>query len=225
MCTCLSNEYGSTVSVVEHLSAAFYCLGITNVIVEMHDCCEIPIMDGSALPFVEKIFSVGLKEQSAERKKLKILKMLKIGDEKRWASLSPADSFVLNVTCDYSLKNLMTEAFSFDMSKDSFVTDLSMARTFGFLSDVDYLKKNKLALGASLDNSVVFDEQGCAMNEAGLRCPNEPIRHKVLDAIGDLSLAQCEIIGKYDSFCPGHGINNLLLRELFSSDSNFEIIS
>jgi UDP-3-O-[3-hydroxymyristoyl] N-acetylglucosamine deacetylase len=222
MCTKLSNEYAD-VSVIEHLSAAFYVLGISNAMVEV-DGCEIPIMDGSSIQFANEILSVGLQEQNEKRKKIKILKTVKVGDKNRWASLSPADTFTINVDCDFSKYGLSTESVSFDVSNDDFAKDILPARTFGFFCDVEYLRKNNLALGASLENTVVFDEKGNVMNEGGLRFKNEAVRHKVLDVIGDLSMSQYEIVGKYEGFCSGHQINNLVLRELFKDKSNFEIV-
>jgi UDP-3-O-[3-hydroxymyristoyl] N-acetylglucosamine deacetylase len=220
MCTNLSNEAGARVSVVEHLSAAFYAMGISNAIVEV---CgdEIPLMDGSALQFVEKILSAGIQKQSKERRKLKISKTVKVGDDQRWASFSPSDSFEISIECDYSAKKLETKPFFYRLS-DDFIKEIAPARTFGFFSDVEYLRQHKLALGASLENTVVFDNNGAAMNEKGLRYNNEPERHKILDVIGDLSLLQCELIGRYDGFCPGHGINNQLLFELFRKKNCFE---
>jgi UDP-3-O-[3-hydroxymyristoyl] N-acetylglucosamine deacetylase len=227
MCTCISNSQGACVSLVEHLSAAFYGLGVSNAVVHMNDCSEIPIMDGSALPFVNAIISVGLQKQSASRKKIRILKNVKVGDEKRYAELSPvdpcADSLIISVTCDYSARNLVAEPFSFDESKDNFIEDIAPARTFGFFADVEYLRKHNLAKGSSLENAVVFDNDGKVMNEDGLRYHNEHVRHKILDVIGDLSLTQYKVVGKYDGFCPGHAINNILLLTLFGDSSNFDI--
>lgn len=221
MCTKISNEFGVTVSLIEHISAAFYALGITNAIVNA-DGNEIPIFDGSAKPFVEAIKSVGTREQSEIRRKIRILKTVKVGDAQRWASLSPSDHFVIRVQCDFSKKGLATEPFVYDSLTNDFERDIARARTFGFLSDAEYLRKNNLAIGASLDNTAVFDDRGNVINPEGLRYSNEPIRHKILDVIGDLSLAGYEIIGRYDSFCPGHGINNSLLTELFKNKDAFQ---
>lgn len=218
MCTRLSNQFGVGISVVEHLSAAFYALGITNAIVKA-DGEEIPLLDGSAMPFVKAILSVGIQTQSKEKKILKITKTIKVGDDKKWAALSPSDSFIINIECDFLAKGLRTSPFSYDSSIDNFEHDISAARTFGFFSDVEYLRKNNLAIGASLENTIVFDDSGIPINKNGLRYSNEPVRHKILDIIGDLSMAQCDIVGRYDGFCPGHQINNLLLIELFKQIS------
>jgi len=217
MCTKLSNKFEVSISTVEHLSAAFYSLGITNAIVKA-DSEEIPIMDGSAFPFVKAISSAGIQMQSKEKKILHITRTIKIGDDKKWAALSPSDSFIINLECDFLAKGLRTDPFSYNASIDNFEQDIAAARSFGFFSDAEYLRKNNLALGASLENAVVFGDHGVPMNKNGLRYFNEPIRHKILDIIGDLSLAQHEIVGRYDGFCPGHHLNNLLLIELFKEN-------
>lgn len=223
MCTTLSNKYGNSISVVEHISAAFYALDISNAIIEVEGE-EIPLLDGSSKLFIEAILKVGIKEQEAKRKTLKILKTIKVGDNSCYAILSPSNSFTINLKCEFSSKGLITEPFSFDFSKDNFIKEISSARTFGFFADVEFLRKDNLALGASLENTLVLDNQGKPMNKDGFRYVNEPIRHKILDIIGDLSLAQYKIIGQYDGFCSGHKINNILLLELFKDRSNFEIL-
>lgn len=223
MCTTISNKSGCSVAVVEHLSAAFYALGISNAIIDVHGD-EIPFLDGSCKKFVDLIIETGITEQKSECKSLKILKSVKIGNESRWASLSPAESFIINLTCDFSSKGLKSEPLSFDFSKDDFSKDISAARTFGFFSEVEFLRKNNLARGASFENTLVFDDNGKPMNEDGLRYENEHVRHKILDIVGDLSLSQYRIIGKYNGFCSGHQINNALLFELFKDKSNFEIL-
>lgn len=221
MCTRITNEFGITVSVIEHISAAFYGLGVANALVKLEEGDEIPFLDGSSLHFVETIEDVGLQKQSEERRKIRILREVKIGDEKKWASLSPFEHFLVNVRCDFFARGLKTEPFVYDSAVDNFKKDVAGARTFGFFSDVEYLRKNNLAIGASLENTVVFESDGRVMNPEGLRYHDEPVRHKLLDAIGDLSLSQYEIIGRYDAFCPGHNINNLLLRELFKDEGNY----
>lgn len=221
MCTRITNEFGVTVSVVEHISAAFYGLGVTNAVVKLEEGDEIPFLDGSSLRFVEAIEAAGLQEQSEERRKIRILREVKIGDVKKWASLSPFKYFVAQVNCDFSARGLKTEPFIYNSDRDNFKKDVAGARTFGFFSDVEYLRKNNLAIGASLENTVVFGNDGHVMNPEGLRYHDEPVRHKLLDAVGDLSLSQYEILGKYDAFCPGHNINNLLLRELFKDEKSY----
>ncbi|MDR2106934.1 MAG: UDP-3-O-acyl-N-acetylglucosamine deacetylase [Holosporaceae bacterium] len=223
MCTRLFGANGSCVSTTEHLAAALYGIGITDATIKVENG-EIPISDGSAREFVEAILAVGVAELSAKRPVLKVLKPVKVADGERRASLSPAeDSFSVNIECDFTAKGLKTEPLSFDFSKDDFITKIAPARTFGFLSDAEFLRKNNLAVGTSLENTVVFDDAGRPLNKGGLRFPDEPVRHKILDVAGDLSLTGCRIIGRFDAFCPGHRMNNLLIRALFEEKSNFEI--
>ena len=220
MCTKLVGDI--TVATVEHVSSALYGLNITNAIIEV-DNDEMPILDGSALEFVKKITEVGIEPQMAPRKALRITKMVRLDDGEKWITLSPAESLSIKVNCDYSLKGLKTEPLKFDFAEGDYATEIAFARTFGFFEDAEFLKKNKLALGASLDNSVVFDKTGKPMNKEGLRAVNEPIRHKILDAIGDLAMSEYQIIGKYEAYCPSHKLHNLILRMLFSDARNYEI--
>lgn len=227
MCTKLTNSSGVCAVTIEHLMAAFFSLGITNAIVEL-DGNEIPILDGSAYQFVEEITKVGVLEQVEKRKVIKITNTVHIEHESRWAAFHPSDEdkLSINIKCDYSKKNLPTDPFTYEVEKEqcNFANDIAKARTFGFIGDVEQLLSNKLALGASLDNVVVFDENGRCMNEGGLRFPDEPMRHKILDIIGDLALSNYYILGKFESFCPGHTLNNKLLWEVFNDRSNYEVM-
>lgn len=229
MCTRITDaSSGVTVSLIEHISAAFYGLGISNAVVQLLEGDEIPFMDGSAIAFVQALEEAGIDEQSKERKKLRIKREVKVGDAKRWALLCPPqddkqDSLTMRAECDFSEKGLSTIPFSYDFSSDNFRDAIAPARTFGFFSDVEYLRKNHLALGSSMDNTLVFGEGGKVINPEGMRCESEPVVHKVLDAIGDLSLSGYEVVGFYNSFCPGHGLNNALLRELFKDSENYYI--
>ncbi|MDR0555500.1 MAG: UDP-3-O-acyl-N-acetylglucosamine deacetylase [Holosporaceae bacterium] len=223
LCTVLSLESGYKVSTVEHLMAAFGGLGITNAIAEVHNS-EVPILDGSALPFVDAFLSAGLEQQSQCVKMLKILEVVRVQEEGKWVSLSPADSFSLNIVCDFTPQGLKTDPAFFDFSKNDFSLEIAPARSFGFFVDIEYLRKNNFALGASLDNCVVFDDCGTPLNDGDLRLHNEPVCHKLLDAIGDLSLAQYRILGRFDGVCPGHRLNNALLRKVFEKSSNYEIV-
>lgn len=234
MSTRLSFEDGSSISTIEHLMAALYGCGISNALIETDDN-EIPILDGSAKIFVEKVSEVGIKIQSVPRKILKILKTITVEDGEKKAIFSPAENFTIEMECDFTAKGLAMEkgSFSFrlddakilygDILRSEFAKKIAPARTFGFMSDVEYLKKNNLALGASLDNSVVFDASGQPINEEGLRFFNEPVSHKILDALGDLSLSGYQIQGKYSAYCSGHKLNNMALHVLFSDPDNYMI--
>lgn len=218
MCTNLSGF-----STIEHLCAALYGLKITNALIKTEGP-EMPILDGSSLPFIEAFSDVGIRTFPVTLRKLKILKEIKVQDGNRITMLSPSDSFNLAVECDFTDKGLISKNFSFDFSKDDFVKEIAPARTFGFISDVDFYRKRNLSLGASLENTIIFDNKGSPINETELRFSDEPIRHKVLDIIGDLSLVRSEIIGRVDSFCPSHKMNNMILRKLFEKKENYEFI-
>ncbi|MDR1362171.1 MAG: UDP-3-O-acyl-N-acetylglucosamine deacetylase [Holosporaceae bacterium] len=222
--TKLTNGAGVSVATVEHLLAALYGLGISNAIIALEGE-EIPGLDGSAKIIAEEICHAKIKEQRAAAGILKVLRPIKVGSPEKWASLAPADRLRINMRCDFSHRGLATPLdFSHDFSEDNFMTAIAPARTFGFFEDAEFLKRNHLALGSSLENTVVFDTNGLPLNESGLRFVNEPVRHKILDAAGDLALSGYRIHGQYDGFCSGHQLNNLLLRELFSSEKNYEIV-
>ncbi|MDR3151328.1 MAG: UDP-3-O-acyl-N-acetylglucosamine deacetylase [Holosporaceae bacterium] len=224
MCTKLTNEAGLSVTTVEHLLAALYGLGVSNAVIALLGE-EIPTLDGSAKIFATEIRRAKVKEQRFRRKILRVLKPIKVGTTEKWASLLPSDRLLINMKCDFSHRGLTTPfSFSYDFSTDNFVTTIAPARTFGFFEDVELLRKSRLALGGSLRNAVVFDASGAVINKSGLRFTDEPVRHKVLDVIGDLSLCGHYICGQYDGFCSGHQLNNLLLHELFEHKENYEIV-
>lgn len=223
MCTQISNENKASVKTIEHLMAALYGMKISNAVVEVIGE-EIPILDGSSLKFIELINSVGIQEQRKLRKILKVNKTIKVTDGDKFEEFVPYDGFVINSNCDFTAKGLQTDPVVFDFEKNNFATEVAPARTFGFVSEVEYIKKHNLALGASLKNTVVYNDKGIALNDEGLRFENESATHKVLDIIGDLSLSQYWIQGKMNSFCPSHKLNNILLRMLFSTSDNYEIL-
>lgn len=224
--TSLRTKLGNSdfsVSTIEHLCSAFYALGVTNANVIV---CggEIPILDGSALLFAENILKVGIEEQSAPRKTLKIKKEVLVNLGNSWGSLTPSDNVLFDVSCDFSRRGLNIPKLLFEFTKEGYVAQIAPARTFGFLEDKEYVRANKLALGTSLDNTLVFDSCGNPINKDGLRLENEPSCHKVLDALGDLSTSEYWIIGAYNSYCPSHKLNHLLLEALFENEENYEIV-
>lgn len=216
------SENGGSVMTIEHLSAALYALGVTNAAVEVGNN-EMPILDGSAKIFAENIMRAGIIFQDQNVSIIKVLKTVTVTEKNKHVALSPAENFSLDVVCDFSEKGLKTDREKFEFGKDDFITKIVPARTFGFMSEVEYVRAHGLAKGASLENTLIFDEHGNPINDGGMRIPNEPARHKLLDAMGDLSLCGGMIMGKYEAYCPGHRLNNLLLRELFSDSSNYEI--
>ncbi|MDR2766206.1 MAG: UDP-3-O-acyl-N-acetylglucosamine deacetylase [Holosporaceae bacterium] len=220
LCTRLSNKTNFSVSTVEHLLAALYGIGVSNAFVQSNGG-EIPMLDGSSIQFVEKVLNVGVKEQSSRRKILKITETVRVEEDSSWVSLSPAESFSINIECDYTKHGLMTSPLSFNFATGDFVKEIAPARTFGFFADAEFLRKNNLARGVSLENALVFGEHGYLINDKKLRFHDEAMRHKILDVIGDLSLSGCLIQGRFDGFRPSHRINHLLLRAVFKSFDNY----
>lgn len=212
------------ISTVEHLLSAIAGLGIDNLIVEL-DSAEVPIMDGSAAPFVFLLQSAGIVEQAAAKRFMRIKKQVKIEDKDSWALLEPFNGFKASFTLDYDHPVVKegVRTVSLDFSKSSYVKEVSRARTFGFLADYEWLRANNLGLGASLENTVVLDDNGI-LNQEGLRTQDELVKHKILDAVGDLYLAGMSIIGSFRGFKSGHRLNNQLLRAVINQKDAWEIV-
>jgi UDP-3-O-[3-hydroxymyristoyl] N-acetylglucosamine deacetylase len=204
------------VATVEHLLSALAGLGIDNVFIDL-TAAEVPIMDGSAAPFVFLLQSAGIEEQNAPKRFIRIVKSVRVEEDDKWAELSPYDGFRVNFEIDFDHPVLRKhrQHAHLDFSTTSFLKEISRARTFGFLKDVESLRANDLALGGSLDNSIVMDEYR-VLNEDGLRFRDEFVRHKVLDAVGDLYLLGSCLIGEFTGYKSGHRLNNLLLRALLA---------
>lgn len=220
---CTSLQYKSVkIATVEHLMSAFAGLGIDNVYVEVN-AAEIPIMDGSAAPFVFLIQSAGIKEQSAPKRFIRILKPIKIEETDRHVQFLPYNGYKVSFTIgfDHPVFNEKPQAADFDFSVSSYVKEVCRARTFGFLSDYEKLRQNDLAKGGSLDNAVVVDDYR-VLNDGGLRFDSEFVMHKVLDAIGDLYLLGSGLIGAFAGYKSGHELNNRLLRALMQDKQAFE---
>ncbi|MHA1558997.1 MAG: UDP-3-O-acyl-N-acetylglucosamine deacetylase [Alphaproteobacteria bacterium] len=216
LCTKIANEHGVTVSTIEHIIAALKGAFITNAIIEV-DSQEVPIMDGSAVVFSQIIKEAGVKEQNALMPIVKIINPIKVTHKEAWASFLPSDKQLIDITFDAHgrLKHWpLNNSFSFDLQCDNFADLISDARTFGFYEDAKKLWENNLAKGASLENTVVVHEDK-VINPGGLRSDDELIRHKILDAVGDLALSGVIILGEFHGYNSGHGLNNKLLRKLF----------
>lgn len=216
LCTVLGNGEGVTVGTVEHLMAAFAGLGIDNAEVEVN-APELPVMDGSSSPFVFLIECCGSVEQSSPRRALRVLKPMNVEGPGWSVSLSPGDGFALVMEIDYDNPVIDFQSLELDMFDGTFKRDLARARTFGFLEEVEQLRAVGLARGGSLDNAVVISGERI-LNEGGLRYRDEFVRHKALDALGDLYLAGGPIIGRFEGICSGHAGNNSLLRALLERD-------
>ncbi|PWR18098.1 UDP-3-O-[3-hydroxymyristoyl] N-acetylglucosamine deacetylase [Zavarzinia compransoris] len=214
LCTVLVNGAGVSVRTVEHLMAAFAGLDIDNVIVEVSGP-ELPILDGSAAPFVAMIERVGTKAQRPPRRAIKILKRIEARIDDKLAALEPGEGFAIDFEIDFASRAIDRRQGSYTITPDDFGALLSGARTFGFRQEVEFLRSKGLALGGSLENAVVVDGDEI-MNPEGLRFADEFVRHKALDALGDLYLAGAPIIGRFTGFKSGHALNNRLLHMLFA---------
>jgi UDP-3-O-[3-hydroxymyristoyl] N-acetylglucosamine deacetylase len=218
-------EHNERVSTVEHLLSAFAGLGIDNAVIELN-APEVPIMDGSAGPFVFLVQSAGIEEQDAAKKFLRIKKPILLEDGDKWASFEPFDGFKVSFTIDFQHPAFTgrPQQVDVDFSSTSFVREVSRARTFGFMKDIEKLRENNLALGGSMDNAIVVDEDR-VLNEDGLRYEDEFVRHKVLDAIGDLYLLGYSLIGSFKGHKSGHEVNNKLLRKLLAQEDAWELVT
>lgn len=221
LCTSLQHK-DVKVATVEHLLSAFAGLGIDNAYVEVN-APEIPIMDGSAAPFVFLIQSVGIREQSAAKRFIRILKPIRVEDKDRHVQFIPYNGYKVAFTIgfDHPVFNDKPQSAIFDFSMTSYVKEVCRARTFGFLSDYEKLRQSDLAKGGSLDNAVVVDDYR-VLNEDGLRFEDEFVKHKVLDAIGDLYLLGSGLIGAFEGYKSGHELNNRLLKALMQNKEAFE---
>jgi len=223
LCTIIGDPSSGSVATIEHLLAALSGLGIDNVLVEI-DGPEVPIMDGSAAPFVEAIDSVGTLRQDATRRFIKVLKPVRVDHGRAFAELRPfARGFRLEVEIDFDTKVIGRQKRVLDLEPGTFRKDVARARTFGFMRDVERLWKAGFALGASLENTVALGDDG-VINEEGLRYADEFVRHKTLDAVGDLALAGAPLLARYRSYCGGHRMNVAVLKALFADRTAYEIV-
>ncbi len=217
LCTVLGNRHGHQVMTVEHLLSALAALGIDNVAIEL-DGPEVPIMDGSALPYVEALENVGLRRLDAPREAIVIRRAIRLQQGQNWAELVPDESRRITVRIDFDAQVIGTQTLSIDITPATFRREIAPARTFGFAEDLDHLRRRGLALGGSIKNAILVRE-GSVANMDGLRYPDEFVRHKVLDVIGDLSLAGAPIIGHYRGNRPGHKLNTDLVRLLMRDEA------
>jgi UDP-3-O-[3-hydroxymyristoyl] N-acetylglucosamine deacetylase len=217
------------VHTVEHLMSACAGLGIDNLIIDI-TAEEVPILDGSASSFVFLLQSAGIELQNAPKRFLRILQEVTVsqgeGDQKKWASLYPHHGFKLSFEIDFKHPAVDTtgQSVTFDMDTGHYSRDIARARTFGFTRDVEYMRSHGLALGGGLDNAIVMDDYK-VLNADGLRYDDEFVKHKILDAIGDLYIVGKPLLAAYSAFRSGHAMNNLLLRELLSQPDAYEVVT
>ncbi|ABS64038.1 UDP-3-0-acyl N-acetylglucosamine deacetylase [Parvibaculum lavamentivorans DS-1] len=220
--TAIGNAAGTTVSTVEHLMSAFSALGIDNALVEI-DGPEVPVLDGSSEIFIDAIEGVGIEKLDAPRKAIRILKPVIVEDGAKRAALLPGDGFRVSFEIDFDNPLIGRQALEVDLHDDFFVEDIMRARTFCLRRDIEAMWAAGLAKGGSLDNAVVVD-QDRILNEEGLRYEDEFVRHKVLDAVGDLALSGRPLIGRYEGSRAGHAMNNRVLRALMADRSAWEVV-
>ena len=221
LCTVLGDPGGVHVKTVEHLMAALIALHVDNVVIEV-DSAEIPVMDGSSEVFVEAIDQVGLVQQNRRRRYLRVLKEIRFEMGSSWGVFEPHDGTRYEVEIDFEEEIIGRQKFCGDLTPDVFRKELSRARTFGFMKDVERYWAAGFALGSSLDNSVVICDDNKIINPEGLRYADEFVRHKTLDAVGDLALAGGQILGCFRSYRGGHKLNAMALQFLLSDPSNYE---
>jgi UDP-3-O-[3-hydroxymyristoyl] N-acetylglucosamine deacetylase len=217
LCTTIADSDGVKIATIEHLMAAFAGLEIDNAIVEL-DGPEVPVMDGSAAPFVFLIECAGTTEQVAPRRGVKVLKPIRVGANGNHATLTPADGFRLSFAIDFASNAIRHQELSYDLDAENFKAEISRARTFGFFEEVEQMRQAGLARGGSLENAVVISGDRI-LNKEGLRYDDEFVRHKVLDALGDLYLAGGAIIGHFHGVRSGHALNHQLLTALYADPS------
>ncbi len=223
LCTAIGDASGASVSTIEHLMSALAALGVDNAIIEV-DGAETPIMDGSSSIFVDAVEEAGLTELAAPRRFVKVLKKVRVESGPSFAELSPcAKGLRLDIEVHFECSVIGRQRTRFDLTREAYCRELSRARTFGFIKDVERLWKAGMALGASLDNTVAIGDER-VLNPEGLRYRDEFVRHKTLDAIGDLALAGMPIIGAFRSYRGGHRLNIGVLEALFTDKSAYRIV-
>ncbi|MBT9371019.1 UDP-3-O-acyl-N-acetylglucosamine deacetylase [Rhizobium sp. CSW-27] len=223
LCTVLGASLTRAVATIEHVMAALYALGLDNVVVEV-DGAEMPIMDGSSFPFIEAIEQAGIVNLGEKRRYIRVLKPVRIDSGASWSEFRPYDGTRFEVEIDFDSPLIGRQSWQGDLTAQVFRDQLSRARTFGFMRDVERLWAAGFALGSSLENSVVISDDDTVVNVEGLRYADEFVRHKTLDAVGDLALAGAQFIGCYRSYRGGHKMNANALKALLSDRSAYEVV-
>lgn len=222
----LVDDNGVRVATIEHLMSAFACMGIDNIIVEL-SAPEIPIMDGSSNSFLYLLEQAEVVEQGVKKSYIKIKQTLEVHDDDKWVRLVPYDGFKvkLSICYDHPLFKEENTVLEIDFANQSYIGEISRARTFAFMYEIENIRRNGLGLGGNLNNAIVINEDDTILNQGGLRFKDEFVRHKILDAIGDLHVAAYPLIGAFEGYKSGHAINNKLLRKLFNSPDAWEYVT
>ena len=221
LCTIIGHPQKGMIATIEHLMAALTGFGVDNVVVEV-DADEVPVMDGSSRAYIDAIEQVGLKELNASRRYIRVLKPVRVQNGDSVGELLPYEGTRFDLTIDFDCPAIGVQKFDEEMTPEVFKHEVSMARTFGFVRDVEQLWAAGYALGSSLENSVVIGDDQKIVNPDGLRYDDEFVRHKTLDAVGDLALAGAQLLAHYRSYKGGHKLNFNMLEALFADDSNWE---
>lgn len=218
-------DNGTRIGTIEHIMSALSAMGIDNVLIELN-APEIPIMDGSSLPFIYLIQDAGIVDQQAEKKFIRIKRPIVVEELGKKVAFDPYDGFKVTLTIefDHPVFNRSNQTYSIDFAGASYLEEIARARTFGFMQEVEMMRSHNLGLGGNLTNAIVIDDFD-VLNPEGLRYPDEFVRHKILDAIGDLYIAGYPIIGAFTGYKSGHAINNALLRKMFSEPDSFEWVT
>jgi len=220
--TVITNKDKVSVSTIEHFMAAIWCLEIDNLLIEI-DNDEMPILDGSSEPFIFLLECAGKKQQAAERKTIEIIKEFSFGDGDKFVTVKPAANFSIDLEINFDNPQIKELKYQFNEERSSFKSDISRARTFCFKKEIDYMHKNGLAKGGSLDNAIVVDDNAI-LNKDPLRYKDEFVKHKILDFIGDIYLAGNRISGEFTAYKTGHSLNNQFLKELLKDQNNWRLI-
>ncbi|MBK4765355.1 MAG: UDP-3-O-acyl-N-acetylglucosamine deacetylase [Pantoea sp. Brub] len=223
--TCLVNDLGICIFTVEHINAALSGLGIDNIIIEV-DAPEIPIMDGSAAPFIYLLMDAGIEYVNNAKRFMRIKQNLRVEDGEKWVEVKPYNGFLIDFTISFNhpVINSSAQQYQINFSTDVFINQISSARTFGFMKEIKYLQSKGLCLGSSLDCAIGLDDSH-VLNEEGLRFNDEFIRHKILDTIGDLFMCGHNIIGAFTMFKSGHALNNKLLKNILAKKKYWEWVT
>lgn len=218
-------ENGVRIGTIEHIMSALAAYGVDNALIELN-APEIPIMDGSSLPFVYLLQDAGIIDQQAEKRFLRILKPVEVVETGKSVSFTPYEGFKVRLTIefDHPVFNRSSPTFEIDFAGQSYIEEIARARTFGFMQEVELMRSHNLGLGGNLSNAIVIDDTD-VLNPEGLRYPDEFVRHKILDAIGDLYILGHPIIGAFEGYKSGHAINNALLRAVLADENNYEWVS
>lgn len=215
-------EAGVRVGTIEHIMSALAAYGVDNALIELN-APEIPIMDGSSLPFIYLLQNAGIVDQKAQKRFLKILKPVEVNETGKWVRFTPYNGFKVTLTIefDHPVFNRSSPTFEIDFAGKSYIDEIARARTFGFMQEVEMMRSHNLGLGGNLSNAIVIDDTD-VLNPDGLRYPDEFVRHKILDAIGDLYIVGHPIIGAFEGYKSGHAVNNALLRAILADETAYE---